>query len=200
MKTICIISNSSLGSFFKYYSEFKNKNIKFFIISSKKIKKQIPKNVKFFYISNKNNERFNLYAYEIIKKLNPFRIFLFYTKKINQIIFNNFKTINIHNSFLPNYKGLNAIKRSFKDQVKLVISSSHQVTKKFDSGKIMHQIVTPVKLNKLKYFKNISFLHRVILLEAEINSQSKNYFSIINNDTIISPGFNKKKITYKFWK
>ena len=200
MRTICIISNSSLGSFLKFYSEFKNKNIKFFIISSKKIKKKIPKNVKFFYISNKNNERFNLYAYEIIKKLNPFRIFLFYTKKINQIIFNNFKTINIHNSFLPNYKGLNAIKRSFKDQVKLVISSSHQVTKKFDSGKIMHQIVTPVKLNKLKYFKNISFLHRVILLEAEINSQSKNYFSIINNDTIISPGFNKKKITYKFRK
>ena len=176
MRTICIISNSSLGSFLKFYSEFKNKNIKFFIISSKKIKKKIPKNVKFFYISNKDNKKFNFYAYEIIKKLNPFKIILFYTKKINQIIFDNFKTINIHNSFLPNYKGLNALKRSFRDQVKLVVSSSHEVTEKFDSGKISHQIVTPVKLNELKYFEKISFLHIIILLEAEINSKSKNYF------------------------
>ena len=189
MKTICIIGNSSLGAYFRYYSVFKQKKLKFIIISSKKIKNKIPSSVKFFYVSNKDNDKFNTESYKILKKFNPEKIILFYTKKIN-----------IHNSFLPNYRGLNAMKRSYKDQVKLVISSSHFVNEKFDSGKIIHQIVTPVKKNNLKYFEKTSFFHRVILLEAAINSKSKNHFSIINNETIISPGLDLKKIDYKFWK
>tara|TARA_B110000259_G_scaffold103514_1_gene119062 strand:- start:121 stop:723 length:603 start_codon:yes stop_codon:yes gene_type:complete len=200
MKTICIIGNSSLGAYFRYYSVFKQKKFKFIIISSKKIKNKIPSSVKFFYVSNKDNDKFNMESYKILKKFNPEKIILFYTKKINKIIYSNFKTINIHNSFLPNYRGLNAMKRSYKDQVKLVISSSHFVNEKFDSGKIIHQIVTPVKKNNLKYFEKTSFFHRVILLEAAINSKSKNHFSIINNETIISPGLDLKKIDYKFWK
>ena len=200
MKTICIISNSSLGAYLRYFSVFKKKNLKFIIISSKKIRNKIPLSVKFFYVSNKDNDKFNMESYKILKKFNPKKIILFYTKKINKIIYGNFKTINIHNSFLPNYRGLNAMKRSYKDQVKLVISSSHFVNEKFDSGKIIHQIVTPVKKNNLKYFEKTSFFHRVILLEAAINSKSKNHFSIINNETIISPGLDLKKIDYKFWK
>ena len=200
MRKICVISSSFLGAYLKYLSIFKNKNVRFLIISSKKIKNKIPNNIDYFYFSNKDNKKFNKDAYEIIKKFKPNKIILFYTKKISKPIFSNFKTINIHNSFLPYYKGLNALKKSFTDNVKFIISSSHYVTEKFDSGEIIHQIVTPVKKKNIKFFKQTSFFHRVVLLEAIISLKSKKNFTIINNETIISPGLEKKNIKYKFWK
>jgi len=200
MKRICIIGNSNLGAFFKYISLFNTKNLSFLIISAKNIKKNLSSNTKLIYISNQNNEKFNRDAYKIIKKFNPNKVILFYTRKINSLIFKNFRTINIHNSFLPNYKGLHALKRSYKDNVKLIISSSHYVSEKFDSGKIIHQIATPVKKNYFSFFKNVSFFQRVVLLEALINFKKNNSFSIINNETIICPGLGKKKINFKFWK
>ena len=200
MKTICIISNSSLGALFKYLKIFKKKNLNFLIISAKKIKKKKLVNIKYFYLSNKNNDYFNKEAYKILKNYKPSKIILFYTKKINRLIYQNFKTINIHNSFLPHHKGLNVIKRIYKDDVKFFISSCHYINEKFDDGRIIYQIASPVKKYSLKFFNKISFLHRVVLLYAIINSNSKYYCSFINKENLISPGLNQKKINFKFWK
>ena len=200
MKKICIISNSNLGTFFKYIDVFKNKNIHFSVISSKKFILDDTNNLKFHFIDTKNNIKFNNEAYKILKNFNPSKIILFYTKKIHKKIFQNYQTINIHNSLLPYYKGLNALKKSFTDENKFICSTSHQVSEKFDSGKIIHQIITPVKKKNLRFFTKTAFFQRIILLNAIIGSKTNNDFSLINEETMISPGFSKKKIKFKFWK
>ena len=200
MKKISIISNSNLGTFFSYLKFFKNDKIKFSIISTKKKNKQKIKNIEFNLLKNNDNDKFNDEAFKIIKKFKPNKIILFYTKKISKKIYNNYRTYNIHNSLLPNYKGLDAIRKSFRDKNKFICSSSHRVNEEFDSGKIITQIVTPAKYRNIQFFKNTSFYHRIILLNSIIVSNSNRAFSIINNETIISPGFKKKNLNYKFWK
>ncbi len=200
MKKICIISNSNLGSFFGYLDLFNESKIKFSIISEKNLKLKKHKNVYFNFLKHKNNIDFNNKALKIIEKFNPEMIILFFTKKINKKIFKKYLTINIHNSLLPNYKGLNALKKSFNDNSKFVCSSSHIVNEKFDSGKILNQIVTPAIKQKLKDYERIAFFQRIILLRALMNNKhKKNRYSLINGETLLSPGLDKKKINYKFW-
>lgn len=50
---------------------------------------------------------------------------------------------------------------------------------KFDSGEIIHQIVTPVKKNNITFFKKTSFFHRVVLLEALISLKSKKIIQLL---------------------
>tara|TARA_B100001057_G_scaffold499498_1_gene610394 strand:+ start:214 stop:819 length:606 start_codon:yes stop_codon:yes gene_type:complete len=200
MKKICIISNSNLGSFFRYLDLFNESKIKFSIISEKDLKFRKYKNVNFNFLKYKNNIDFNDKALKIIEKFNPEMIVLFFTKKINKKIFKKYITINIHNSLLPDYKGLNALKKSFKDENKFICSSSHMVNEKFDSGKIINQIVTPVKKQTLKFYEKIAFFQRIILLKALINNKlKKTRYSLINGETLLSPGLGKNKINYKFW-
>lgn len=52
-----------------------------------------------------------------------------------------------------------------------------------------------------KYFQNIAFFHRVILLSNIISPNiKKRKFSIINESTLISPGYNLKNIKFNFWR
>lgn len=199
MKKICIISNSKLGSFLRYLDLFNQKKIKFSIISEKNINFKKYKNVNFNFLKYKDNIDFNGKAFKIIEKFNPEMIILFFTRKVNRKIFKKYATVNIHNSLLPNYKGLNALKRSFKDKNKFVCSSSHFVNEKFDSGKIINQIVTPVKKQTIKSYEKIAFFQRIILLKALINNKlKKTNYSLINGETLLSPGLDKKKMNFKF--
>ncbi len=200
MKKICIISNSNLGSFFRYLDLFNEKKIKFYIISEKNLKLRKYQNVNLNFLKYKNNIDFNNKAFKIIEEFNPEIIILFFTKKIHKKIFKKYLTINIHNSLLPNYKGLNALKKSFKEENKFVCSTSHIVNEKFDSGKILYQVVTPAKKKTLKFYEKTAFFQRIILLMALINNkQKKNRYSLINGETLLSPGLDKTKINYKFW-
>lgn len=86
MKKICIISNSNLGSFFRYLDLFNESKIKFSIISEKDLKFRKYKNVNFNFLKYKNNIDFNDKALKIIEKFNPEMIVLFFTKKINKYL------------------------------------------------------------------------------------------------------------------
>ena len=136
--------------------------------------------------------------HKILTNFKPNKIILFYTKKFTKFI--KIIKLLILQFIVPYYKGLNALKRSFKDQNKFICSTSHQVNEKFDSGKIIHQIITPVKKKNLNFFKKTDFFQRITLLNAIIGSKTNNDFSLINGETIISPGLSKKKINFKFWK
>ena len=68
------------------------------------------------------------------------------------------------------------------------------------SIRIIHQIITQVKNKNLNFFKNTAFFQRITLLNAIIGPKTNNDFSLINGETIISPGLIKKKINFKFWK
>ena len=59
----------------------------------------------------------------------------------------NGKIINIHPSFLPNYKGLNTSIRALNNNEKFSGCTVHYVTSKLDSGKIIMQ-------KKIKIVKN----------------------------------------------
>ena len=60
----------------------------------------------------------------------------------------NKKIINIHPSFLPNYKGLNTSIRALNNNEKFSGCTVHYVTSKLDSGKIIMQKKVKIKKNE----------------------------------------------------
>ena len=60
----------------------------------------------------------------------------------------NGKIINIHPSFLPNYKGLNTSIRALNNNEKFSGCTVHYVTSKLDSGKIIMQKKVKIKKNE----------------------------------------------------
>ena len=192
MHKICIITNSKLGSFYEAYKYLDQKKYNFLIFSTKKLKYRKSKNIKYVFVSDKNKILFSKKIRQICEIHKVKRILLFYTKKINKLIFKNFKTINIHNSLLPNYKGLNAIKKTLKDKNKIFCSSAHFVNEKFDSGKILYQIATPIKSSSEKNLKNIAYYQRVILILTILTfKKTKLKANLIGKYTILSPGINE---------
>lgn len=192
MHKICIITNSKLGSFYEAYKYLDQKKYNFLIFSTKKLKYRKSKNIKYVFISDNNKILFSKKIRQICEAHKVKKILLFYTKKINKLIFKNFKTINIHNSLLPNYKGLNAIKKTLKDKNKIFCSSAHFVNEKFDSGKILYQIATPIKSSSEKNLKNIAYYQRVILILTILTiKKTKLKANLIGKYTILSPGINE---------
>ena len=192
MKKICIITNSKLGSFYKACKFLNPKKYSFLIISTKKFSHLKHTNMKHIFISDKNIISFNKKVIEICKINGVKKILLFYTKKISKSIFNKFETINIHNSLLPNYKGLNAIEKTLRDKNKIFCSSAHLVNQKFDSGKILYQIATPITFLSKKYLNSIAYYQRVILILTILENTKKNLkATLIRKYTILSPGINK---------
>jgi phosphoribosylglycinamide formyltransferase-1 len=194
MNNYCIITNSRLGTFFKALKIFRLKKINFLIISTKKYRFPTKKNIKVCYLSDRNYKNFNKSAFNSCVKFKPKKVILFYTKLIDKLIFNNFYTVNIHNSLLPNYKGLNAIKKTFKDRNKIFCSSAHLVNEKFDSGEILYQVSTPIIKLKIAILKKIAFKHRILLLLALLTKNKLSYpYTLLWESTVLCPGLDKYK-------
>lgn len=200
----CIITNSKLGTFFKILKIFKLEKKNFLIISSEKYRYPKKKNVKVLYFSDRNYMDFNKSAFNACVNFKPKKIILFYTKLIDKLIFNNFYTVNIHNSLLPNYKGLNAIKRTFRDGNKIFCSSAHLVNQKFDSGEILYQVSTPITKLKMAILKKIAFKQRALLLLALLtNLTNKNVsqsYSSLWKSTVLCPGLDKNQFKKELFK
>jgi len=110
------------------------------------------KNLPPILISQKNDE-----ILDKLKSINPDLIVLAgYMKIIPENIINNFKNkiINLHPSILPDFKGLNADKKSFEAKKSCGITI-HYVTSELDSGEIILQYhINPYK------FKNFNEFHK----------------------------------------
>jgi folate-dependent phosphoribosylglycinamide formyltransferase PurN len=200
----CIITNSKLGTFFKTLKIFKLEKKNFLIITSKKYRYPKKKNINVLYFSDRDYLNFNKFAFNSCVNFKPKKIILFYTKLIDKLIYNNFYTVNIHNSLLPNYKGLNAIKRTFKDGNKIFCSSAHLVNEKFDSGEILYQVSTPIKKLKIAILKKIAFKQRVLLLLVLLtNKNASKSYSLLWKSTLLCPGLHTnqfKKELFKLFK
>ncbi len=128
----------------------KDKNKKFLpsiIISNNDISKKIKSKAK------EINKK--IIIYENVKDLNTVNLSLIelifsigYMKKIPNSIFNKYKTINLHPSILPSYKGLMTHKRMIINNECLYGFSIHVVNKSIDDGKLLYQ--------KVMKFNNIS--------------------------------------------
>jgi|688.fasta_scaffold238998_3 folate-dependent phosphoribosylglycinamide formyltransferase PurN len=190
----CIITNSKLGTFLKTLKIFKLKKKNFLIISTKRYKFPKKKNIKVCYFSDQNYINFNKSIFNSCVKFKPKKIILFYTKLIDKLIFDNFYTVNIHNSLLPNYKGLNAIKKTFRDKNKIFCSTAHLVNEKFDSGEILYQVTTPITKSKITILKKIAFKQRILLLLALLTNNNLAYpYTFLWESTVLCPGLDKNK-------
>ena len=116
----------------------KRKFLPIAIISNKRVRDDI-KNV-----SKKINQEIKIY--EDVKDLNTINLtntdLIFsigYMKKIPKSIFQKYKTINLHPSLLPNYKGLMTHKRMLINNENLYGFTIHLVNESIDDGKILFQ-------------------------------------------------------------
>ena len=69
-----------------------------------------------------------------------------YLRMVSKILLDeyNHKTINIHPSLLPDFKGLHAIKRAFDSGAKTTGVTTHFVDHTLDGGKIIDQVEVPI--------------------------------------------------------
>lgn len=101
---------------------------------------------------------YNNYLYDLLCDLNPDYIILAgYMRIIPNLVVDKFplKIINIHPSLLPAYKGKDAIKRAWLDNVKISGVSIHFVNYGVDMGPIINQVAVPVNARLSDFEKSI---------------------------------------------
>ena len=101
------------------------------MLSLKNISKKINQKIK-IYEDVKNLNRINFTNTDLIFSIG-------YMKKIPNSIFKKYKTINLHPSLLPNYKGLMTHKRMLINNENLYGFTIHLVNESIDDGKILFQ-------------------------------------------------------------
>ncbi len=139
---VCFLISGYGTNLFKVLTNLKkDKKRKFLpsmIISNNKVRDEIKN------IAKKVNQKIRIY--EDVNNLNSINftntdlIFsIGYMKKIPRSIFQKYKTINLHPSLLPNYKGLMTHKRMLINNENLYGFTIHLVNKSIDDGKILFQ-------------------------------------------------------------
>ncbi len=118
------------------------------LISNKKdayaLKRAKNLGIKFLCVENKNldDEVYELRLLKILKKENIDLIILSgYMKMVKETLLSEYegRMINIHPSYLPNYKGVGAIKNAYNDKVKYSGVSIHLIDKNMDEGTLLLQ-------------------------------------------------------------
>jgi len=139
---VCFLISGYGTNLFKVLTNLKkDKKRKFLpsiIISNNKVRDEIKN------IAKKVNQKIKIY--EDIKDLNTINFIntdlifsIGYMKKIPSSIFQKYKTINLHPSLLPNYKGLMTHKRMLINNENLYGFTIHLVNESIDDGKILFQ-------------------------------------------------------------
>lgn len=85
-----------------------------------------------------------------------------YMKIVPQAITNRYKIINLHPSLLPHYKGLNAQKRSYEDNMHCGVTV-HYVNEKLDDGEIIKQVALDASCEYEEYLKRLKRCEHEIL-------------------------------------
>lgn len=145
----------------------KRKFLSSVIISNNKVRDEIKN------IAKKVNQKIKIY--EDVKNLNSINftntdlIFsIGYMKKIPSGIFQKYKTINLHPSLLPNYKGLMTHKRMLINNENLYGFTIHLVNESIDDGKILFQ-----------KSKKINNLNEELLIKAHKKLEYENVYKAL---------------------
>ncbi len=100
-------------------------------------------NIKVEIVSNKDfdsREKFDRVVVDKINLCSPtLTVLAGFMRILTPIFTNNIKSINLHPSLLPKYKGLYAIERSFESRDNQAGVSVHWVTSELDGGEIIIQ-------------------------------------------------------------
>lgn len=112
-------------------------------------------------------------------------VILFTEKIISEQLYDIFEVYNIHPSKLPNYKGLNALKRAYDDNSSVIAATIHRVDHNVDGGDIKAQIVRKANLHfDYSTWERVSFFQKVYLtlLWLSHTEQSYNFPSGLEQD------------------
>lgn len=163
---IGVVCSSGASIIIDNLNYFKKKNINFnFVFDQKcpailKCKKNKIKYKKF------KLDKFRFKKIKTYLEINKIKhVILLYNKIVDENIYKNFKTFNIHPSYLPKYKGLNALKRQIQNKEDKIGCTLHWVNKNIDGGKIIFQTKDKYKL---KNYINISYQQKVLMLKMLI--------------------------------
>ncbi len=107
------------------------------------IKRAKKYNIPTVVIDNKNFNNREDFDKELVSELKKDSLDLVilagFMRILTPIFTENIKSINIHPSLLPHFKGANAIEQSFKSDMKEAGVTVHEVSSELDSGKIILQ-------------------------------------------------------------
>ena len=116
------------------------------------IKKAEDKNINTFVFNPKDYENKAAYEKEILEKVKDLDyIFLAgYMRILSKDFLENYKgkVVNIHPSLLPQYKGIESIKRAYEAREEYIGVTIHYVNEEIDSGQILAQDKFKVDYNK----------------------------------------------------
>lgn len=156
-----IICSSGGSSILKALSFIKRGKFTLFVVTDRDCKIIAKcKKKKIFVKKIPYNEDFDYTAEKIFKKKGVKNIILFFTRLVGPRIYKNFKTFNIHPSWLPKYKGLYALSNQIKNKEKFIGATLHKVDQSSDGGKFLFKIKSTY--NKINY-NNISYIQKTYL-------------------------------------
>lgn len=164
---------SSGGSFlFRALHLFKKKNLKITVITDRdcKIINKCKKK-KIFVKKISYDKKFEDKAKKIFEKRGVKIVLLSFVKIVSSKIYKNFQTFNIHPSWLPKYRGLNALINQIKKNEKYIGATLHVVSSVVDGGAVLFKVKN--KYSKFNY-KNISYIQKTylcLILLQYINNQ-----------------------------
>ena len=95
-------------------------------------------------ISEKSRKALSAKILEVLKEFQCDLVILYFLRIITEDIYSNFITINIHPSFLPLYKGLNAVDQALEKKSNYLGATAHLVEEDLDSGPVIAQVMTPI--------------------------------------------------------
>ena len=87
-------------------------------------------------------------------------VLLLFTRLVGPDIYKNFKTFNIHASWLPKYKGLNALVKQINKKEKFIGATLHKVNNNIDGGEFLFKLKSTY--NNMNY-KHISYIQKTYL-------------------------------------
>lgn len=116
----------------------------------------------------KKREEFDEVLVEIIKQYNVDLVVLAgFMRILTPVFTNKISAINLHPSLLPRHKGVDAIKKSYKDNFMDGGVSVHWVNSELDGGEIILQKTVPKDgLSFDEYYNAIKCIEKIALCEA----------------------------------
>ncbi len=123
-----------------------------------------------------NREAFDTVIVERLLSYNPdLTVLAGFMRILTPVFTDTVKAVNLHPSLLPRHKGLDAIKKSFKDEFEVGGVSVHYVSSELDGGEIVLQKeILKEKLDFPAYDKKIRSLEKEALREAILQIVSEN--------------------------
>ena len=161
MKNIAIFASGTGSNFLAIEKAIKNKeleaHISLFVTDRPKCKALASAkdlNINTFAFSPKSYTSKKDFELEIVKKLKENNVELIilagYMRLIGETLLKEYpnRILNIHPSYLPNYKGKDAIGQALEDNATSTGVTVHYVDEGMDTGTIIEQVEVPINKNE----------------------------------------------------